>query len=99
MENSAGKPVVDASFSACKTFTGRTGCGWSDHILVTCKRGDLGKFQCSSIAFTLAIRADESFCTCAAMPDEEMMPLMGPCSYNATQAAEEKIPLCVGTHF
>ena len=30
VENSAGKPVVDASYSTCKHFTGSTSCGtWS----------------------------------------------------------------------
>jgi hypothetical protein len=33
-----GKPVIDASYSTCKHFTGSTSCGWSDHIPVNCKK-------------------------------------------------------------
>ncbi len=36
MEDSAKKQIVDASYSACKHFTGSTSCGWSDRITVTC---------------------------------------------------------------
>ena len=36
VESSAGGPVVDASYSTCKHFTGSTSCGWSDHISVNC---------------------------------------------------------------
>jgi hypothetical protein len=38
VEDSAGKPVVDASPSTCKEFTGRTSCGYSDHIQVNCNK-------------------------------------------------------------
>jgi len=79
VENSAGRPVIDASYSACKTFTGRTGCGWSDHVAVNCKRGQLERFQM--------------------MSEAETAPLLGLCSYNATVAAAEKIPMCVGEFY
>ena len=38
VEDSAHKQIVDASYSACKYFTGSTSCGWSDKIKVTCKK-------------------------------------------------------------
>lgn len=30
VENDAGMPIIDASTSACKLFSGQTSCGWSD---------------------------------------------------------------------
>jgi len=38
VENKAGGPVIDASYSMCQTCTGGTSCGWSDHIRVTCSK-------------------------------------------------------------
>ena len=38
VEDSAKKQVIDASYSTCKHFTGSTSCGWSDKVLVTCKK-------------------------------------------------------------
>merc|ERR1712194_248490 len=38
VEDSAGKQIVDASYSTCKHFTGSTSCGWSDRITVTCTK-------------------------------------------------------------
>lgn len=38
LEKKSGKPIIDASYSACKLFTGSTSCGWSDKIAVTCKK-------------------------------------------------------------
>ena len=38
VENKAGKPVIDASYSTCKHFTGSTSCGWSDHVPINCKK-------------------------------------------------------------
>jgi hypothetical protein len=38
LEKKSGKPIIDASYSACKLFTGSTSCGWSDKIPVTCKK-------------------------------------------------------------
>ena len=35
-EKKAGKPIIDASYSACQKWTGSTSCGWSDRIAVTC---------------------------------------------------------------
>jgi len=35
VENSAGGPTIDASYSMCNLCTGSTSCGWSDHIKVT----------------------------------------------------------------
>ena len=37
-EKKAGKPIIDASYSACQFWTGKTSCGWSDRIAVTCKK-------------------------------------------------------------
>jgi len=86
VENSAGGPVVDASYSACKHFTGSTSCGWSDHISVTCKKTTStwldvvepnllnGKYESLQLALG-------------------KVPL-GPCSYNTTFAIEQGRPLC-----
>ena len=38
IEDSAGRQIVDCSFSACEHFTGSTSCGWSDRVEVTCKK-------------------------------------------------------------
>jgi hypothetical protein len=38
LEKKSGKPIIDASYSACKLFTGSTSCGWSDKLAVTCKK-------------------------------------------------------------
>lgn len=38
LEKKSGKPIIDASYSACKLFTGSTSCGWSDKIAVECKK-------------------------------------------------------------
>jgi hypothetical protein len=38
LEKKSGKPIIDASYSTCKLFTGSTSCGWSDKIAVTCKK-------------------------------------------------------------
>jgi hypothetical protein len=36
LERKSGKPIIDASYTTCKLFTGSTSCGWSDKIAVTC---------------------------------------------------------------
>lgn len=36
LEKKSGKPIIDASYSTCKLFTGSTSCGWSDKFAVTC---------------------------------------------------------------
>ena len=41
VEDKAGKPIIDASHSVCKYFTGRSGCGWSDRISVKCPKVSL----------------------------------------------------------
>lgn len=38
LEKKSGKPIIDASYSACKLFTGSNSCGWSDRLAVTCKK-------------------------------------------------------------
>jgi hypothetical protein len=38
LEKKSGKPIIDASYSACKFFTGQNSCGWSDKFSVTCKK-------------------------------------------------------------
>ena len=37
VENSAGRPVVDASYSTCKHFTGSTSCGIYLNIILQTK--------------------------------------------------------------
>lgn len=38
VEDNAGRPVIDASPLTCRTLSGMSGCGWSDHVSITCKR-------------------------------------------------------------
>lgn len=38
LEKKSGKPIIDASYSTCKLFTGSNSCGWSDKFAVTCKK-------------------------------------------------------------
>lgn len=33
VENDAGMPIIDASTSACQTFSGQSSCGWSDRYV------------------------------------------------------------------
>lgn len=36
VENKAGMPIIDASYSTCQLFTGGSSCGWSDAITIGC---------------------------------------------------------------
>lgn len=38
VEEKAGRPIIDASYSTCKHFTGSNSCGWSDRIAIKCAR-------------------------------------------------------------
>ena len=38
VEENAGMPIIDASYSTCKLFTGSTSCGWSDRISIHCTK-------------------------------------------------------------
>ena len=38
VENKAGMPIIDASYSTCQLFTGGSSCGWSDRISINCKK-------------------------------------------------------------
>ena len=38
LERKSGKPIIDASYSTCKLFTGSNSCGWSDKFSVICKK-------------------------------------------------------------
>jgi len=38
VENNAGGPVIDASYSMCQSCTGSTSCGWSDHVPIHCTK-------------------------------------------------------------
>lgn len=38
LEKKIGKPIIDASNSACKYFTGGSSCGYTDKFAVTCKK-------------------------------------------------------------
>jgi hypothetical protein len=49
LETKSGKPIIDASISACQYFTGGKSCGWSDKFAVTCK-----KISSSNMAHLLA---------------------------------------------
>ena len=83
VEDQAGKPVVDASYSTCKHFTGSTSCGWSDKILVTCKK--------TSISFEDTYKPYEK--TYNEIDIDNKFPL-GPCSYNKTYSMENNVPIC-----
>ena len=84
VENSAGKPVIDASYSTCKHFTGSTSCGWSDHIPVTCKK----------TSSTMANVADESIeYTDKHIFEAGKIPL-GPCSYDKEFMLSNGVPSC-----
>jgi hypothetical protein len=78
VEDSAHKQIVDASYSTCKHFTGSTSCGWSDKFSVVCKK----------TSYTIEDTEDNKSYT-----GKPKIPL-GPCSYNATFAAETNRPLC-----
>ena len=78
VEDSAGKPVVDASYSTCNFFTGSTSCGYSDKILITCKK--------TSIAYEETYSPEQVLF-------KNKFPL-GPCSYNSTYSMENSIPSC-----
>lgn len=84
MEDSAHKQVVDASYSTCSHFTKSTSCGWSDKISITCKK----------TSFTLDDTNDPLSKIYDAVNPTAKIPL-GPCSYNASFAAAENVPLCV----
>lgn len=45
LEKKSGKPIIDASYSTCKLFTGSTSCGWSDKFAVTCVKVATPAFQ------------------------------------------------------
>ena len=83
VEGSAGKQVVDASYSTCKHFTGSTSCGWSDRVKVTCKK----------TSYTVDDTNDPMSKIYSAVRPLATVPL-GPCSYNTTFAAIEDRPLC-----
>jgi hypothetical protein len=38
IENLANMPIIDASYSTCKYFTGSTSCGYSDKIKIHCTK-------------------------------------------------------------
>ncbi len=83
VEDSAKKQVVDASYSACKHFTGSTSCGWSDKILVTCKK----------TTATIHDTNDADSLIYSALNPTAKIPL-GPCSYDIGFAAERNVPIC-----
>jgi hypothetical protein len=104
VEDSAHKQIVDASYSTCKHFTGSTSCGWSDKIVVTCKKTsytaeDLipGSYEGQSKAEGYGIVTDASRHESAVASKDQAyrgkIPI-GPCSYNGTYAAEHNRPIC-----
>ena len=86
VENSAGGPVVDASFSTCKHFTGSTDCGWIDHVSVTCKK--------TSSTYLDVVEPDQPNGKYANLQLAVGKVPIGPCSYNTTFAIEQGRPLC-----
>lgn len=104
VEDSAHKQIVDASYSTCKHFTGSNSCGWSDKILVTCKKtsytgDDLipGSFESSNNGAVYGVLTDASKHETAVASKTSAyrgkIPI-GPCSYNGTYAAEHNRPIC-----
>ena len=83
VEDSAHKQVVDASPSTCKHFTGSTSCGWSDKIVVTCKK----------TSSTIHHTNDPQSIIYSATNPVAKVPL-GPCSYDHGYAAENGVPIC-----
>ena len=82
VEANAGGPVVDASFSTCKFFTGYQDCGWSDHIQVTCIK----------TSATIHDTNDPSSNIYDPLKPEGKIPL-GPCSYDPDFASENNWPI------
>jgi len=87
VEYSGHKQIVDASYSTCKHFTGSTSCGWSDKILVTCRK--------TSYTVTDTTDNQDAVSKYLGLPvnTSGKIPL-GPCSYNATFAIEKAVPIC-----
>ena len=83
VEDSAHKQVVDASYSTCKTFTGSTSCGWSDKIVVTCKKTSATIHHTND---PQSMIYNEHFPT-ATIP-------LGPCTYDLGVSAAENLPMC-----
>ena len=83
VEDSAHKQIVDASYSTCKHFTGSTSCGWSDKIIVTCKK----------TSATIHDTNDADSMIHNATNPSAKVPL-GPCTYDLTFAEENGVPLC-----
>jgi hypothetical protein len=65
LEKKSGKPIIDASYSTCKLFTGSTSCGWSDKLAVTCVKvgtpAHTGKFHLGECTWD-GDRTDLPFC-------------------------------------
>ena len=84
VEQSAGMPVVDASYSTCQFFTGSTSCGYSYKILVTCI-----KHTSSTIHDT----NDSSSNIYDPLDTTGKIPL-GPCTYDEDYATETGLSIC-----
>ena len=94
VENNAGGPVVDASDSTCKHFTGRTSCGWSDHVSVTCKKTSFSALDVEEPTVKATEERGARYESgLLHMKTADKIPL-GPCSYNSTWAIESDVPLC-----
>lgn len=83
VEDSAGKQVVDASYSACEHFTGSKSCGWSDRVSVKCHKTGYTVDDTND-------PASKSYALGRIAP----VPL-GPCSYNVTFAKAKGRPTCI----
>ena len=72
-ETQSGKPIIDASYSACQHWTGSTSCGWSDKIAITCKKTAGLIMDPSNFA------AEEMY---AGIP-------LGPCTWKSSEITEQ----------
>jgi hypothetical protein len=86
VEDDARKQVVDASYSACKHFTGSTSCGWSDKVKVTCAKV-AGVTADDAVDL---LRLDNA--TAADLPAGKIP--LGPCSYDAEFIKAKSVPHC-----
>ncbi len=83
VEDKAHKQIIDASYATCKFFTNSTSCGWSDKILVTCKK----------TSATIDDTNDADSMIHSATNPTAKVPL-GPCTYDLAFAGEKDVPLC-----
>lgn len=99
VEDSAHKQIVDASYSTCKHFTGSTSCGkWITIFTTVCLCFLSGWSDKISVKCTKVKASEEDILDVFGKPSllGGRIPL-GPCSFNATFAADNKVRMCDGS--